>query len=111
MALDESQLMKLQNYLIKNSDELVRQNPITFIPHYPDRDELRDYRWTIINIPKVGVIEMYNTSASSKLKIDGNYIDYEIVREVKFFEAEHALIAANSEMNKEITSNKIDKLG
>lgn len=88
----DEQLAKLRKYLEDNATELASSNNISQIPYYPKKETLRDYQWLIVNVEKLGRIEMYFTGVSSLLKIKGIYVESNRVDSFNFRQIHDVLL-------------------
>lgn len=83
-SFTEEQVLKLKNFLLENAENLAKNGKISQEPCYPDRDELKNYNWTIITIENLGVIKMYFTSCYYIVTINGVGVNSEISKSLEF---------------------------
>ena len=100
----DEQLAKLRKYFEKNAYILAEENRIKQFPYYPDNEEMREYLWTIIEVKRLGRIEMYFTGESSKLSINGISVEKDRVESFNFREIESIIL--NAYKNKKIEDSK-----
>ena len=86
------ELFKLKEHLIKNAAELANSNKIEQIPYYRNNQEMKDYQWTKVAVKENLVIEMYFTSVSHIVKINGVFVQNSELREIKFEDANDVLV-------------------
>ena len=105
-----SQLQNLSKYLIENADILASTGKIKRLPYYPKRQDMADYKWTIVSLDNIGEINMYHTACSSILKIDGIWVSSEMLKDVSFENTERALIDAFNSIKIKKIGNYLDSL-
>ena len=110
-TFDKKHLETLEKFLIDNASKLGKENKISQRPYYPGNEKMQDYQWTVINILGLGKIEMYFTSQSSILSIDGVYVEEELIKDFNFRRVEEILLEKLRNKKIEVASKWIEKFG
>lgn len=93
-TFSDEELAKLRKYLEDKANALANEGRIRQVPYYPGKELLRDYLWTIVEVPDLGRIEMYFTIMSSILKINRVSVEVERVESFNFKQINDILLDA-----------------
>jgi len=110
MDLTIEQLEKLKKLIQENADDLIKYGKVYLSSYYPNDVNLSHYKWVHLSLSNIGKVDLYFTSRSNTIRINGTFIDHEKVSQVKFIDLYNDLLKRVEEKEIKNVGNFLDNL-